>query len=177
MTDRIKCFFFDRDGIVNAAPGPGYVERWEDFHILPEFVTSLRKVTEAGFVAIIITNQRCVARGIISESTLIDMHRRLQDELTQKYNLSLLDIVYCPHPRDSCDCRKPKPGMLLTSAEKYNIDLKSSWMVGDQAGDIEAGKRAGCKTIYVSSQPQRDDADLVVANMKELVSALDIVLG
>lgn len=177
MTEPGKCFFFDRDGIVNAAPGPGYVERWEDFHILPEFVQALEKVTKAGYAAIVVTNQRCVARGIISEAALVDMHNRLKDELKQKYNLELLDIVYCPHPKDSCDCRKPQPGMLLKSAEKYNINLKASWMVGDQKSDIEAGKRAGCRTIYVSSHPERDDSDMVVADMKELVSALDIVLG
>ena len=175
--DKIKCIFFDRDGIVNQAPGPGYVESWDDFHVLPEFATILKKVTDAGYAAVIITNQRCVARGILSEDTLIDMHNKLIDLLRDDYGLSLLDIYYCPHDRDSCDCRKPQPGMILSAAEKHDIDLSASWMIGDKETDIETGKRAGCRTIYVTNDPCRDDADITVANMKELVSAIDPVLA
>jgi len=178
MTDsKQKCFFFDRDGIVNRAPGPGYVESWEEFHLLPEFPVILKKVTDAGYAAAIITNQRCVARGIITESTLIDMHGRLTKILREEYGLELIGIYYCPHERDSCECRKPKPGMLMRAAKEHNIDLSASWVVGDQQTDIETGKQAGCKTIYVTDDPWRDDADLTVASMKELVSAIDNVLA
>lgn len=172
----IKCFFFDRDGIVNRAPGPGYVESWAEFHLLPEFAEVLRKVTDAGYSSVIITNQRAVARGIISEDELKDMHQRLKQQLKDEHGLSLLEICYCPHERNSCDCRKPKPGMILTAAKKHNIDLSRSWMVGDQKTDVETGKAAGCRTIYVSDSPLRDDADVTVASMKELVSAIDSVL-
>ncbi len=174
---RLKCFFFDRDGIVNRAPGPGYVERWEDFHLLPEFVEVLRKVINAGYAAAVITNQRCVARGIITEEALMDMHRRLLDILQTEYGLDLLDIYYCPHERETCDCRKPQPGMILRAAKEHCIDLGESWMVGDQHTDIETGKRAGCRTIYVTADPARDDADVTVADMKELVSQIDTVLA
>jgi D-glycero-D-manno-heptose 1,7-bisphosphate phosphatase len=172
-----KCFFFDRDGIVNQAPGPGYVERWEDFHILPEFVTVLSKVIEAGYSAAIVTNQRCVARGIITEAALQDMHKRLIDILRQEHGLDLLDIYYCPHERDTCDCRKPQPGMLIRAAEDHCIDLSKSWFIGDQQTDVETGKRAGCRTIYVTDDPLRDDADITVSDMKELVSIIDTVLA
>lgn len=172
-----KCFFFDRDGIVNRAPGPGYVESWEDFYLQPEFPVVLKKVTDAGYAAAIITNQRCVARGIITEEVLLDMHRRLMEMLKQEHGLELLDIYYCPHERDTCDCRKPQPGMLIRAASEYNIDLHESWVVGDQQTDIETGKRAGCRTIYVTDDPQCNDADLTVASMKELVSAVDTVLA
>ncbi len=174
---QLKCFFFDRDGVVNRAPGPGYVERWEDFHLLPEFVEVLRKVTRAGYSAAVITNQRCVARGIITEEVLMDMHHRLLDTLQTEHGLDLLDIYYCPHERDSCDCRKPQPGMIRRAAREHSIDLGRSWMVGDQKTDIETGKRAGCRTIYVTANPERDDADVTVASMKELVSAIDTVLA
>ncbi len=173
----IKCFFFDRDGIVNRAPGPGYVESWDDFHLLPEFVEVLRKVTDAGYGSVVITNQRCVARGIVSEADLKDMHGKLEEQLSEEHGLSLLEICYCPHERDSCECRKPKPGMILAAAEKHNIDLSQSWMVGDRETDITTGKSAGCRTIYVTEDPLRDDADLTVASMKELVSSIDSVLA
>ena len=174
---KLKCFFFDRDGVVNKAPGPGYVESWNDFHLMPDFATVLRKIIEAGYAAIIITNQRCVARGIVAEETLIDMHNRMRDLLKSKYGLELLDIRYCPHEKDSCDCRKPQPGMILNAAEQHNIDLSQSWMVGDQQTDIETGKRAGCRTIYVTTDPCRDDADVTVPSMKELVTVIDTVLA
>ena len=173
---KIKCFFFDRDGIVNQSPGPGYVESWDDFHVMPEFPAILQKITDAGYAAAIITNQRCVARGIVDEETLTDMHNRLVALLHDDYGLSLLDVYCCPHERDSCECRKPKPGMILTAAEEHDIDLSASWMVGDRETDIETGKRAGCRTIYVTDDPLREDADITVASMKELVSTIDTVL-
>jgi D-glycero-D-manno-heptose 1,7-bisphosphate phosphatase len=177
MTDtQRKCIFFDRDGIVNQAPGPGYIESWDDFHVLPEFTEVLRKVTAAGFCAVIITNQRCVARGIVSENTLLDMHDKMRELLRNDHGLELLDIFYCPHEEDTCDCRKPQPGMILAAAQKHNIDLSQSWMIGDQPTDVETGKRAGCSTVYVSNEPQRDDSDITVSSMKELVGAIDTVL-
>lgn len=172
-----KCFFFDRDGIVNEPPGPGYVTSWDEFRLLPEFPVLLRKVTDAGFSAVIITNQRGVARGLMSEDTLKEIHDRLLEELQRSFSLSILDIFYCPHERDTCSCRKPQPGMILAAAGKHNIDIASSWMVGDQASDIETGKRAGCRTIYVSASPARNDADITVTSMKELVSIIDNVLA
>jgi len=172
-----KCFFFDRDGIVNRAPGPGYVESWAAFHLLPEFPVVLKKITDAGYAGVVITNQRCVARGIITEEVLLDMHRRLRALLREEYGLELLDIYYCPHERDTCECRKPKPGMIMRAAEEHNLDLAGSWVVGDQQTDVETGKRAGCRTIYVTDAPCRDDADITVPGMKELVSAIDSLLA
>jgi histidinol-phosphate phosphatase family protein len=172
-----KCIFFDRDGIVNQSPGPGYVERWEDFHILPEFVDILRIVTELGYVAIIITNQRGVARGIMTLVTLEDIHRRLQAALDEKYGLTLLDIFTCTHNRDDgCDCRKPKPGMLLAAAKKHSIDLSQSWMIGDSPKDAEAGRAAGCHTILVNPSATPDLADLTFGSMAELSKDLRKIL-
>ncbi len=140
--------FFDRDGIVNLSPGAGYVERWEDFHIQPEFVDVLRLVTSMGFVAVVVSNQRGVARGRMSAATVDDMHRRLCEQL-QAVGLTLLDVLYCPHEHDTCDCRKPQPGMLLRASAQHGLDLDRSWMVGDAESDVEAGRRAGCRTIRV----------------------------
>ena len=116
--------FFDRDGIVNLSPGAGYVERWEDFHIQPEFVDVLRLVTSMGFVAGVVSNQRGVARGRMSAATVDDMHRRLCEQL-QAVGLTLLDVLYCPHEHDTCDCRKPQPGMLLRASAQRSYTKSS----------------------------------------------------
>jgi D-glycero-D-manno-heptose 1,7-bisphosphate phosphatase len=173
-----RCVFFDRDGIVNASPGAGrYVLRWEDFHLLPEFVEVLRVVHAHGYQAVIVTNQRAVARGFVSVAEVAAMHRSLRDLLRKSYQLDLLDVAYCPHDVGQCDCRKPAPGMLLSMARKHNLDLAASWMVGDAETDIEAGQRAGCRTILVNGDEAVSKADWRVAAMKDLPELLEKVLN
>lgn len=172
-----RCIFFDRDGIINQSPGPGYVERWEDFHILPEFVDTLRTVTTLGYVSIIISNQQGVALGHMTAATVDDMHRRLQDTLRQQ-GLSLLDILYCPHNKlENCACRKPKPGMILEAAKRHGIDLSQSWMIGDSPRDAEAGRAAGCHTILVGGKAKAGMADVILPGMAELSSGIAKILG
>jgi len=170
------CVFFDRDGIVNKSPGPGYVERWEDFHLVPYFVDALRVATERGYAALIVTNQRGVALGLMTEETLVDMHGRLRGLLRDEHGLDVLDVFYCPHHRDTCDCRKPKPGMLLDAACLHDIDLARSWMVGDSERDIEAGHRAGCRAVLVSDGPAETAAEHRFHYMRELPALLERVL-
>ncbi len=177
MTGLKKCVFFDRDGIVNQSPGPGYVERWEDFHLLPEFVASLRIVTALGYAAIIISNQQGVALGCMTAETVDDMHRRLRDILKQQHGLSLLDIFYCPHKSGTCECRKPKPGMILEAAHRHGINLAESWMVGDSPGDAEAGKAAGCRTILVGEKASPGSADFTFRDMGEFRLEIKKLLG
>lgn len=172
-----KCIFFDRDGIVNQSPGPGYVERWADFHILPEFVDILRIVTELGYVSVIITNQRGVGRGIMTLETLEDMHRHLRSTLKEQYGLELLDIFTCTHDHaDNCECRKPKPGMFFAAAQKHAIDLSQSWMIGDSSKDVEAGRAAGCHTILVNPADTPDHVDLTFESMAALRARIAEIL-
>ena len=171
-----KCIFFDRDGIVNQSPGHGYVERWSDFYLLPAFVESLRIVGEHGYEAIIITNQRGVARGIMSIDTVEEIHTNLRTTLKDEHDLELLDIYCCPHNNNECDCRKPKPGMLLQAAVVHGIDLSASWMIGDSATDIEAGRAAGCRTIYVGDKEIPDKEEFRVGDMSELPDLLKDIL-
>ena len=172
-----KCIFFDRDGIVNQSPGPGYVERWEDFHLLPEFVEILRLVTKLGYVAVIITNQQGVGRDIMTSATLDDMHRRLRTQLKDQHGLELLDNFTCTHLREAdCPCRKPKPGMILEAARKHFLDLARSWMIGDSPKDTEAGRAAGCRTILVNPAATPDLADFTFGSMPELAQALGKIL-
>lgn len=171
-----RCIFFDRDGVINQSPGPGYVERWRDFYLLPAFIESLRVVYERGYVAVVITNQRGVARGIMSMERVDEIHGNLRAVLKDEYDLELLDIYCCPHNNNECDCRKPKPGMLLQAAEEHGIDLSASWMVGDSVTDIEAGHAAGCKTIYIGGKDALAREDYRVGSMKELPELLKKVL-
>jgi len=170
-----RCVFFDRDGIVNRSPGAGYVEQLGDFELIPEFVDVLRSVSEMRYEAIVVSNQRGVSLGIVGKKELERIHRQLQRTLAS-HSLCLLDIFYCPHGDGECECRKPKPGMLLRAAGKHGIDLGQSWMVGDSERDVEAGSRAGCRTILVTAEPIDTSADVKVASMSELAKVIGELL-
>lgn len=172
-----KCVFFDRDGIVNVSPGPGYVERWADFRLSPEFPAVLDVVQKRGYAAVIVTNQRGVFRGILTMEALDEIHANLQKLLADLGCGQLLDIMVCPHDEGVCECRKPRPGMLLEAARRHGIDLAASWMVGDNAKDVEAGRRAGCRTIFVGADKPGVQADHVVPDMKSLEPLLKRVLA
>jgi D-glycero-D-manno-heptose 1,7-bisphosphate phosphatase len=169
----IRCVFFDRDGVVNRAPPEGgYVERWADFHLLPEFVETLRLVRKLGYAAVIVTNQRGVALGLMGRDAVEDIHRRLRAQLRDEAGLELLDILYCPHGAGECECRKPKPGMLLEAARRHGIDLAASWMVGDSERDVEAGAAAGCRTILVAPPGASSRADARFPDLAALRSGI-----
>ncbi|MBM4142750.1 MAG: HAD-IIIA family hydrolase [Lentisphaerae bacterium] len=168
-----KCVFFDRDGIVNRSPGPDrYVKDWSEFELLPEFVDVLRVVRERGYDAVIATNQRGVARGMVSLEALHDIHRRLRARLAREHGLELLDVFFCPHEEGACDCRKPRPGMLTAAAARHGIDLGASWMVGDDERDVEAGRRAGCRTIRVAPAGVATAADFRADDLAALRALL-----
>jgi histidinol-phosphate phosphatase family protein len=167
--------FFDRDGIVNVSPGPGYVERVEDFHLMPEFVESLRVTLAKGYEAVIITNQRGVGLGLMTEATLQEIHRHVIEKI-EAAGLRLLDIVYCTATDNSDPRRKPNPGMLLEAAEKHGLDLDRSWMVGDNEKDVLAGHAAGCRCIRVAPLEKETAADHHIATMAELPPLLKTIL-
>ncbi len=171
-----RCVFFDRDGVVNQSPGPGYVERLEDFHLQPAFVAAARVALACGYAVAVATNQRGVARGIVSMRTVEAIHAHLTAALAAQ-GIPLLGVFCCPHERDTCTCRKPQPGLLLAAAREHNLDLGASWMVGDSETDIEAGRRAGCRTILISEKPgQQTRATLVAATIELLPAVLEQAL-
>ncbi len=143
-----RAAFLDRDGVINRkAPIGQYVTSWEEMQILPGVAQAVALLNRAGYLVIIVTNQRSVAKGLISMSELEDLHQRMCDELALA-GANVHDVYYCPHELEpACNCRKPKPGMLLRAAEAHNIDLGASWMIGDSDRDIEAGENAGCRTV------------------------------
>ena len=173
---RRPAVFFDRDGIVNRSPGPGYVERVEDFHLLPAFIAALRIVRRRGYEAVIVTNQRGVALGRVRPEALQEMHARLRAALAAE-GLRLLDILVCTTDNDADPRRKPNPGMITEAAECHELDLARSWMIGDSERDIEAGRRAGCgTTVRVAPSGERTAADLRVPDIESLPGLLEQML-
>lgn len=146
-----KAAFLDRDGVINrkAPTEDEYVTRWEEMEILPGVPQAITLLKEAGFLVIVVSNQRSVAKGLITEEELNSIHKRMCDELAREG--AVIDGVYfCPHELEPpCDCRKPEPGMLLRAARIHNVDLQASWMIGDSDKDVGAGKSAGCRTLRV----------------------------
>jgi D-glycero-D-manno-heptose 1,7-bisphosphate phosphatase len=139
--------FLDLDGVINRkAPEGEYVTRWEDFHVLPGVVEGITLLNRSGYCVIVVTNQRCIAKGLMTVADLEKMHQRMSD-LLARAGATIDAIYYCPHEVEkSCNCRKPASGMLLDAARSCGIELPASWIIGDSDMDIEAGKNAGCRT-------------------------------
>ena len=145
-----KAVFLDRDGVINRKPPEGqYVTRWEELQFLPGVPEAIILLTGAGYSVFVVSNQRGVAKGLPTQDELVAIHRRMCQELADA-GAVITKVYYCPHEKQPpCSCRKPAPGMLLTAAQSYDLDLGSSWMVGDSDIDVAAGRNAGCKTVRI----------------------------
>jgi histidinol-phosphate phosphatase family protein len=153
MTNR--AVFLDRDGTM--AKDVNYCARPEDFELFPNTAKAIKLLHEHGLKVIVVTNQSGIARGYFTEETLAQIHEKMKAELA-KESAWVDGIYYCPHhPTDNCDCRKPKPKLVLQAAKEYDIDLKHSFVVGDLEIDIGLGKAVGCHTILISPNPGYDD--------------------
>lgn len=153
-----KAVFLDRDGTINEYVG--FLRDIREFRLLPGVSEAIKAINASGYLAIVVTNQPVIARGEVTYAELNMIHRKMQTLLGQE-GAYLDGIYFCPHHphkgyegeipelKIDCDCRKPKPGMLIRAAEEYHIDLSASWMVGDGENDILAGKAAGCKTALI----------------------------
>ena len=143
-----RAVFLDRDGVLNAATvsdgRPYPPDSVRELKITPEAPECLLRLREAGFLLIVVTNQPDLARGKQTPEAVEEIHSALRAAMP-------LDAFYvCAHSdEDECDCRKPKPGMLLAAARDFRIDLSQSFMVGDRWRDVEAGARAGCRTVFL----------------------------
>lgn len=144
-----KCCFFDRDGVANVEVN--YLHEAEKTVLEEGFAEAVKTAHQHGYLAIIITNQAGVARGMYPESDIAAVHDKLQ-ELLQPYGEKIDAFYYCPHhpsKNGECLCRKPAPGMILRAADEWNIDLAESVMIGDRLSDVQAGINAGCKASYL----------------------------
>jgi len=154
MSQKKKAVFLDRDGNINK--DVGYPSSYDLIEIYPYSFEAVKKINAAGLLAVVVTNQSGVARGIIKEKNLIDMHRKLQEDFSLR-NARLHKIYYCPHFPDAphpvygkkCSCRKPEIGMALQAAADLNIDCSQSYMIGDKVEDILFGNNIKAKTILV----------------------------
>jgi D,D-heptose 1,7-bisphosphate phosphatase len=170
LSNRQKCIFLDRDGTINKFND--FIKKPEDFELLEGAADAVKKINSLGYLAIVITNQPVIARGEIDFDTLDLIHQKMETELG-KYGAYIDDLFYCPHHPDKgfpgerpeykidCNCRKPKPGMILQAAEKYNIDLSLSYMVGDDMRDVRAGINAGCTPVFLTGGKLRKGVDNV----------------
>ena len=161
--------FLDRDGTLIEEVG--YLQRLEDIQIYPEAFEAVEKINQSGARAIVITNQSAIARGLIAEEDLEQVHRFLADAFDQ--NKARIDAFYhCPHhPTEgtgtntrACDCRKPQPGLFLRAAQDLQLDLGASHMIGDKLQDIEAGHQAGCRSILVKTGYGQEEASNSLSN-------------
>jgi D-glycero-D-manno-heptose 1,7-bisphosphate phosphatase len=147
-----KAIFLDRDGVINSDKGHYYIYRVEDFKINKGIVESLQKFQENNFLLIIISNQGGISKGIYTKKNVEEVHNYLKNNL-KKQNVELTEIYYCPHhsSNEKCLCRKPDTLLLEKAIARFNIDVSSSFLIGDGERDIEAGKKVGLKTIKINA--------------------------
>jgi D-glycero-D-manno-heptose 1,7-bisphosphate phosphatase len=158
LKNKQKAIFLDRDGTINKYVG--FLRNIDDFELLPGAAEAVKKINNAGYLAIVATNQPVIARGEVTVPELDRIHEKMET-LLGKEGAYLDGLYYCPHHphkgyageipelKIECECRKPKPGMLYQAAADFNIDLAASWMIGDGENDIRAGQAAGVRTVLI----------------------------
>jgi histidinol-phosphate phosphatase family protein len=161
-----KAVFIDRDGTINR--DVPYCSRPEDFELLPGVAEGIKLLNERGFNVVVVTNQSGIARGYFTEGMLASIHDKMRKELA-KHGARVDAIYYCPHhPDDNCDCRKPKPKMILQAAIDLDIDLRQSYVIGDSEMDVELARQAGCKAGIRVGEPE-GTSDYVAASFGDAV--------
>ena len=175
-----KAIFLDRDGTINRHIG--FLRRPEELELLPGAAEAIKMINSSGYLAIVITNQPVIARGEVTTSQLQEIHDKLETLLGRE-GAYIDGLYYCPHHPDKgfagevpelkfdCDCRKPKPGLILRAAKDFNIDVSQSWMIGDGKNDIGAGKNAGCRTAVIASTEELGQ-DIMADSLLEAVEQI-----
>lgn len=179
--------FLDRDGVLNVNRDD-HVKCWQEFQFLPGALTAMRMLADLGHPIVVVTNQAIINRGIVTCQTVEAIHRRMQRRI-ERAGGRVDKVLYCPHTIDEgCDCRKPQPGLLTIAAEELGIDLNNSVFVGDALTDMEAGQRAGCRTVLVRtgrgtdalttlSNPHDHQPDVVVDDLLSALPAVSDLVG
>jgi len=188
LHEKQKCVFLDRDGTINVFIEDQFVTKPEHVELIEGAAEAIRIINSLGYLAIVITNQPVIARGDVDFPTLDLIHMKMETDLGM-YGAYIDDIFYCPHHPDrgfagerpeykiDCDCRKPKPGMILQAVKKYNIDLSQSYMVGDDKRDVQAGINSGCNPIFLAGvekgkKEKFDSSVMVFPDLKEFAVSL-----
>jgi D-glycero-D-manno-heptose 1,7-bisphosphate phosphatase len=173
-----RAVFLDRDGVVSRSivrDGlPFAPTALEDFEILPDAPEACRRLKQASFLLIVATNQPDVGRGTMKKETVEAMHAKMCRELS----IDRVEVCYHPgHGQSNCDCRKPKPGLLINAAREMGIDLAQSWMVGDRWRDIDCGHAAGCRTVFIDRGYTESLKQKPHFRARDLAQAADIILA
>ena len=187
MTNRltdVRLVFLDRDGVVNRKlREDNYIVTWEQFEFMPNAPEAIAKLNRAGIKVVVVTNQRGVALGRLSQHDLISIHEQMERAL-QTYNAHLDGIFFCPHDGDFCECRKPKPGLLLQAFAHFReLQPSDGVLIGDSLPDVEAGRSAGVRTILVRGIASTRKPGFAEAEKKadavadSLADAVSVVLG
>lgn len=178
LKNKQKAVFLDRDGTINKYVG--FLRNVDDFELLDGAAEAIRKINASGYLAIVVTNQPVIARGEVSFEEMDEIHNKMET-LLGKEGAYLDAIYYCPHHphkgyagerpelKFDCECRKPKPGMLLQAAADFNIDMSQSWMVGDGENDIKAGQNVGCRTALINTECEFFGQTVAVPSLKSFV--------
>ena len=179
LKQKQKAVFLDRDGTINKYVG--FLRNIDDFELIPGVAKAVKRINESGYLAIVVTNQPVIARGEVTVPELHLIHNKMET-LFGAEGAYLDAIYYCPHHphkgyegeipelKIECDCRKPKPGMLIKAAEDFNISMKDSWMIGDGENDVKAGKAAGCKTVLIGTEDYGQD--VTISSLLQAVNQL-----
>ena len=154
-----RCVFLDRDGVINRKPPEGsYIRSWEEFCFIPGIADWIQLFNMLGMLVVVVTNQRGVARGLIHADDLEAIHRNMTRELANA-GAHIDDVFCCPHEEGACECRKPKPGMVIAAAKKWCIDIPGSILIGDSERDLELAQSCGMRFVFVEDgRSVRDDS-------------------
>ena len=174
LKSKQKAIFLDRDGTINKYVG--FLRNIDDFELIDGVGEAIKRINASGYLAVVVTNQPVIARGEVTYKELEEIHNKMETLLG--FEGAYLDAIYfCPHHphkgyegeipelKIDCDCRKPKPGLLVKAAQELNIDLRQSYMVGDGENDIKAGKAAGCKTVLITDESKDMGQDMTVKSL------------
>jgi len=165
----MNVIFLDRDGVINKEVG--YLHKIEDFKFIDGVFDACLDFQSFSYQIIIVTNQSGIERGYYTEEDFQTVTEWMLDQFKQ-HNIQILDVFFCPHaPESNCSCRKPKPGMFNQANDKYDIDMKNSWMIGDKEADIQAANAAGISnTVLVKSGHKIDELD---SNAKYILGSIN----
>lgn len=168
----MKVVFLDRDGTIIVDPPDNRIDSIQKIQLFPDTIEALTTIAQLGYGIILITNQAGIAEGRITEQKFWQIHNEILKRLAPS-GIAIRKTYLCPHrPADNCNCRKPKPAMLLQAAEEFAIDLPHSWFIGDRETDIQAGHAAGTKTILVQTANTRQDSGGATYSAPHLLDAV-----
>jgi D-glycero-D-manno-heptose 1,7-bisphosphate phosphatase len=174
----VRIVFLDRDGVINRAlereARPYPPRTLTEFEILPEVPAACAKLKAAGFLLVVATNQPDVGRGTLDQAVVEEIHAHMVTQLP----IDRVEVCYhAGKGKSECDCRKPKPGMLLHAARELKADLTQSWMVGDRWRDVDCGHAAGCRTIFIDRGYAEELKQMPDFRVKNLLEAAEIILS